>query len=162
MGTRSLTIVYEEAIEHGVEKEIAVLYRQFDGYLDGMGKDIAKFLKGKQIVNGYSEKDTVNGNFNGVNDLIVQLITSLKLEGGKDSQRMRKEFPATYKTKRPLISCGNYYLYPAKTRDCGEEYVYEIRNENGVPNFTAFKYGVKVFSGTPEQFLRDLPDLKDE
>ena len=63
MGTRSLTYV-EESWETSVADEdnnnkvyetkqnILCMYRQHDGYLDGHGLELAKYLQGFNIVNG--------------------------------------------------------------------------------------------------------------
>jgi len=47
MGTRSLTFVYD-----GDEKPFVCMYRQFDGYPSGHGKELAEFLKPLKMVNG--------------------------------------------------------------------------------------------------------------
>ena len=49
MGTRSLTVFNDED-----GKEIAVMYRQFDGYPSGHGTELAEFLAGKKMVNGFN------------------------------------------------------------------------------------------------------------
>lgn len=46
MGTRSLTYIYDN---NG--QVLCVLYLQFDGYLDGYGADLAKFLSHYKLVN---------------------------------------------------------------------------------------------------------------
>jgi hypothetical protein len=38
MGTRSLTFVYEE------NKPVVNMYRQYDGYIEGHGRELAEFL----------------------------------------------------------------------------------------------------------------------
>ena len=50
MGTRSLTIV-KESIDPSCE-DIIVMYKQFDGYPEGLGLRLANFLKGFIIING--------------------------------------------------------------------------------------------------------------
>ena len=99
MGTRSLTVFLDDNHE-----EIAVMYRQFDGYLSGHGKDLADFLKGKTLVNGIGSSRKV---FNGMNCLAASVIAHFK--------------------KEP----GYFYLYPAGTRDMDEEYVYVITGATG-------------------------------
>lgn len=96
MGTRSLTIVKEN------EKEICVLYRQMDGYVSGHGEELVEFLQPFKIVNGYSLEDKIGKVANGAGCLAAQLIAHFK------------------------TSIGQFYLYPAGTRDCGEEYIYTI------------------------------------
>ncbi len=81
-------------------EEICVLYRQFDGSLDAHGKDLVDFLRDKKMVNGMGADKTNIAN--GMGCLAAQIIAHFKTEP------------------------GNFYLYPAGTRDCGEEYVYTI------------------------------------
>jgi hypothetical protein len=99
MGTRCLTKFIEEG------KEICVLYRQFDGYPEGHGKELAEFLKNMPIVNGYGD-DTIK-QANGMGCLAAQVV-------------------AHFKTK-----VGGFYLYPAKTSDIGEEFVYSVSGKPG-------------------------------
>jgi len=96
MGTRCLTVIHDER-----DEEIAFLYRQFDGYPEGHGKELKDFLKGIKIINGI--QDTRIGVANGANCLAAQIVAHFKTE------------------------VGQFYLYPAKTRDCGEDYIYHVR-----------------------------------
>jgi len=103
MGTRSLTIFHDgDARQYG--KEIAVLYRQYDGCPDGHGKELADFLEDKPIVNGISTNPNV---FNGMGCLAAAVVAHFK------------------------DGAGGFYLYPAGTRDCGEEYTYHISGKAG-------------------------------
>ena len=97
MGTRSLTTFKED---HNNE-EIVVLYRQFDGYPEGHGIDLFRFLNKMNMVNGIAggEKRKIS---NGMSCLAAQMIAYFKDEP------------------------GGFYLYRADTRDVGEEYVYTI------------------------------------
>ena len=65
MGTRSLTYIeesYETAIAdeennnevHETKQNILCMYRQYDGYLSGHGAELAEFLQGFNVVNGYN------------------------------------------------------------------------------------------------------------
>lgn len=152
MGTRSLTVFKNED-----GQEIAVLYRQFDGYLKGMGKDLKDFLKGKRLTNGIGAGDEAN--FNGMSDLAVQTIAHLKVSNGKHQQKSDR---LQKRKHRPLIGAGNYYLYPAGTRDCGEEYIYEIypssktEFDSGtevkpIIRATDVYYNEVIFEGPPEK-----------
>ena len=47
MGTRSLTFVYDG------DKPIINMYRQFDGYLEGHGLELAEFLMSGESVGGF-------------------------------------------------------------------------------------------------------------
>ena len=97
MGTRCLTVFKDEE-----GKEICVLYRQFDGYPDGHGKELKEFLANKAVINGYGDEDVKKGNFNGMGCLAAQVIAHFKK------------------------GIGGFYLYPAGTRGEGEEWVYVV------------------------------------
>jgi hypothetical protein len=99
MGTRCLTIVEDED-----GKELVTLYRQFDGYPDGHGAELKSFLKGFKIVNGIGARNAPK-TANGAGCFAAQLV-------------------AHFKRKSRL---GGFYLYPAGTRDVGEEYTYRVR-----------------------------------
>lgn len=109
MGTRSLTIIQDEK-----GNEIAVMYRQFDGYPAGHGSELAEFLSGMMIVNGMGagQPERIA---NGMNCLAAQIIAHFKEEP------------------------GGIYLYPALTRDCWEEYIYIVSGkEGGEPHLELF------------------------
>jgi hypothetical protein len=98
MGTRSLTVVKDSR-----NKEIIVLYRQYDGYPTGHGNELVEFLKPFTIVNGLSgDRSKVA---NGMECLAAQLVCHFKTEP------------------------GNFYLHPSGSRDLGEEFIYEISED---------------------------------
>jgi hypothetical protein len=113
MGTRCLTVFVDG------ETEIAVLYRQMDGYPSGHGKDLTDLLAGARVTNGISMKETGLA-FNGMGDCAVRVISELKNQSGG------------------FNSPGQYYLYPPKTRDVGEDYVYYVGEMDGRVVLTAF------------------------
>jgi hypothetical protein len=105
MGTRSLTVLKDEE-----NKEIAVLYRQYDGYPTGHGKELAEFCANREITNGICSGRTANG----MGCLAAQIIAIFKTE------------------------VGGFYLYSARTRNCSEEYIYYVtkKADNEEPNIT--------------------------
>lgn len=136
MGTRCLTVFHDVIHDHDVhhDKEIAVLYRQMDGYLDGHGKELCEFLKGYHIVNGIPFG--VTGRiFNGMSCLAASVVAYFK------------------------HGVGQFYLYPAGIRDCGEEFIYEIfgtadENDGEIRLKISTCYGDKyTFEGTPAEAL---------
>lgn len=78
MGTRSLTYCYD-SFKH---EPIIALYRQFDGYPEGHGADLAEFLDGFNIVNGLG-RDTPTKTANGMGCLAAQLVAHFKTEAGQ-------------------------------------------------------------------------------
>jgi len=70
MGTRSITRVRDEG-----DKVIIELYKQYDGYPSGLGKELLEFIESKTMVNGFGSDKMV---FNGINDFAAQLVEELK------------------------------------------------------------------------------------
>ena len=123
MGTRSHTYIVEG------ETPIGALYRQCDGYVDGHGKELARFLSGHTIVNGFGSKsDPV---FNGIGDLGVRLFTHLK--GNADE-------------------VGNFYLIAPTVPD-SEEYGYYVSIRDNAVHVVVTANGERIFAGTPEELL---------
>ena len=105
MGTRSLTHVIEtwKNDKTGKQKKqcLMTMYRQYDGYPSGMGDDLAQFLKQGKVVNGISSTENQLV-FNGAGCLAAQLVAHFK------------DGP------------GGFYLYRPMSKDCGEDYTYEV------------------------------------
>jgi len=110
MGTRSLTVFLDDW--NG--EEIVVMYKQFDGYPEGYGLDLANYLKDFNIVNGISLAET-RKIANGMGCLAAQVVANFK------------DGP------------GEFYLRAAGTRDCGEEYIYTVyMNADGNLNIKCY------------------------
>lgn len=97
MGTRSLTHIYSKPSD---STPLVTIYRQYDGYPEAMGKDIKAAIGAKQLTNGCTDKSR---QCNGMGCAAAMLIGALK--NGE---------------------CGNVYIYPTGSTDCGEEYTYRI------------------------------------
>jgi len=127
MGTRSLTRVIDKD-----NQEYVTIYRQFDGYPEGHGLQLAKFLEGRKIVNGIPVKAT-DIMSNGPGDLAAQLVAFLK-----------DEFPV-----------GGIYIYPAGSNDCWQEFEYNIHIEEGKePIIKVLDLNDQVFAGNVEEFYK--------
>ena len=107
MGTRTLVHIKEG------KKTIATIYRQYDGYPTGMWDDIKEILNNSfvRILNGYSLGHQVPSQFNGIRCLAAYLIGELKEK-----------------------KIGNVYIYPANSKDVGEDYTYTISEDLGILN----------------------------
>jgi len=103
MGTRSLTKIYAA----DGESIIACIYRQYDGYPTGMGKDIQDTFEGSQLVNGISSNIPFR-QVNGMEEAAAILVCELK-----------KDNPS-----------GNIYLNRPDAEDCWEEFTYRL-NKGG-------------------------------
>lgn len=120
MGTRSLTHIKENG------KTLLTIYRQYDGYPDGHGLELAKFLVNITVVNGFNGDMKMGTHANGMGCLAAQLIGKLK-------NRL-----------------GNIYIDFAGTKSDWVDYVYNIKfdEERGLLiNFDRTKYL------TPKEFI---------
>jgi hypothetical protein len=129
VGTRSLT-VFEG--EDGTE--ICVLYRQMDGYPTVHGAALKEFLDGFHIQNGYSFPKPQRA-ANGMGCLAAQAVAYFK-EG-----------------------IGDFYLYPAGTRDCGEEYIYTVYHDGELR--LRLQAGCVTLFGLPGTKQGNMPTLYD-
>jgi len=78
MGTRSTIKFYSNS-----EKEpVLCVYQQYDGYIDGVGHDLANFLKNKKIINGFSNQTIEDGFANGMGCLAAQFVAEKKTKIG--------------------------------------------------------------------------------
>jgi len=97
MGTRSLTVVYDEQ-----KRPILNLYRQYDGYPSGHGYELAMFLgQFEAITNGIRVGET-RKTANGMGCLAAQLVKHFKDE------------------------VGGIYIYSVEATDCGQDYEYHV------------------------------------
>ncbi len=101
MGTRSTVTFFSE---HGSKEPVLSVYQQFDGYIDGVGYDLANFLKDKKVINGISTQTMEGGFANGMGCLAAQYVASQKTE------------------------IGGFYL---TVKDHSEDYDYEVRLVDG-------------------------------
>ena len=78
MGTRSKTSFIEKI--GGKRRHLVSVYQQYDGYIEGVGYDIANYILSKKIINGISgdTKDKANG----FGCLIAQFIRDFKTDVG--------------------------------------------------------------------------------
>jgi hypothetical protein len=146
MGTRSLTHVIETWKENETGKQkkqcLMTMYRQYDGYPSGMGNDLAEFLKEGKVVNGIGMNETQRV-FNGAGCLAAQLVAHFK-EGA-----------------------GGFYLHKPMSKNCGEEYTYEVEVSWETKEITlrCFEIGYmgkndkyinkrrKLFEGSPQAYV---------
>jgi len=125
MGTRSTTKIYEK---FGDKKRLLLaLYKQYDGYIDGWGLELSKFLKSKPFVNGISDNDKV---FNGLGCFALQLVCDFKKGAGElyatnpdDEQEYNYIIVAEYKEETCTITL---------TCDEDEDYKTTIRYKTGL------------------------------
>lgn len=125
MGTRSLTFVYDEFRD----TPIINMYRQYDGYMEGHGQELAAFLNGKRITNGIAG-DSAN-TANGMGCLAAQMVANFKTE------------------------VGQFYLYPTTMKDCGQDYEYHVYKNQVIVRRHTGDGLVLVFDGTWQEFYEE-------
>lgn len=76
MGTRSITRIISDG------KPLLTFYRQFDGYPSGHGRELAEFMAGITIVNGYNPSMRAGTHANGAGCFAGQLVVRLKPDIG--------------------------------------------------------------------------------
>ena len=124
MGTRSLTHIYDN------ETLLVTIYRQFDGYPAGHGKEIARTVADGKFVNGITDNNA--NTYNGAGCFAASLIMKLKAEIGGP---------------------GGVYIYPPGASSMGEEYVYDIHVFSDLS--TAFAcHGYENFEGSAANFIK--------
>lgn len=105
------------------------MYRQFDGYPEGHGAELAEFLKSGRMVNGL---DGVGKElqFNGMGCLAAQMIANFK------------ESP------------GGFYIHPTDVTDCGQDYEYHVYQKKDELYIEVYNCGCNFFGMSGDS--RDL------
>lgn len=129
MGTRALTFVYDGNIG---ESAIINMYRQYDGYPEGHGAELAEFLSRGRLVNGLTGKNQTV--FNGMGCLAAQLVARFK------------DGP------------GQFYLYPVTAVDCGQDYEYHVYQNNNEVRVRIQNRGFNMFGLTMDDTNEALFD----
>lgn len=144
MGTRS-TITFCERIDDKIIPYVNI-YQQYDGYLEGVGKELCEWLEDKIIVNGFSPVDR-RDIANGVGCLVAQFISDKK------------------------NGVGNFYIYPiGEDKDyCDYNYTviinktYSERKLKDITTIEVDSWGKKpFFKGTIQELLDYIENQKEE
>lgn len=127
MGTRSL-VEFQE-FDGTV---LCTVYRQFDGYPDGMGLDLCEIIGDGRLKNGFGMDDVIPQTFNGMGCLTAYVIG--KLKGN---------------------AIGNVYIEKPGVRNIGEEYVYIIKPDSDPKPGKIAKPTISMgeFSSTIPEFI---------
>ena len=138
MGTRSTIAFIDKRVTKDGKvytDELVRIYQQYDGYPSGVGKQLATWLSGKTIINGYGLNQTANLGFcNGIGCMSAQFIHDFKTD------------------------IGNLYI---TDHDDTEDYNYKVIVTYDIPtseyNITLEVYrwddNTPFFSGTPQEFI---------
>jgi hypothetical protein len=138
MGTRSNTVIIDTG--YGKPVKLVNMYRQFDGYPSGHGKELSDFLSKITMVNGIFEQGDKKM-ANGAGCLAAQMIAHFKTEPG-----------------------GIYIDIP--TGKCDNDYTYIVRADTYRPSkgisVEVREYGKKkLFEGSAEKFAEWLGEFKE-
>ena len=123
----------DKQIEGAPHEILLVLYRQFDGYPEGVGADLKKALSpieevtyGLRMTRGADPGDTrvvVNGN----QELPVWTIVRLKRLQAEHNAKRHDEMPDAFPKPQDGWSKGLYYVIPAKEADTDVvDFTYDI------------------------------------
>lgn len=134
MGTRALVHVKDDETP---ETTLITIYRQYDGYPEGLGKEIIEKFANHQITNGISLNRPNPESFsNGMGEFAADLLYFLK-----------ESHPS-----------GNIYVFPPDCSDVGEEYTYTITQTDD--GFLAMECvncsGKTLFKGKMQNLNTDL------
>lgn len=158
MGTRSLITFVDE------DEAILTIYRQYDGYLEGRGLELAEFLKDIMVVNGYGADAKGGMHANGMGCLAAQWLASEKhnhFEGALDMDAPRDENGRMGHAPWSPDSCvGNVYVQAPQmwpeVKDVFIEYFYRVELEEGKPVISVCSTSEKekvLFKGSPERMI---------
>lgn len=124
MGTRARVNVFDR------DKLIVSIYRQNDGYPDGLGLELSQFAGKMQIINGIGGQ-RMGEAANGMGCFAAQLIAHLK------------------------DHIGNVYIREADPESHGEEYSYNLRDKGGRVWMDARRGSMTMF-GNPGDAEADM------
>jgi hypothetical protein len=126
MGTRALTFVYDG------NKPIVNLYRQYDGYPTGHGRELAEFLNGFTIVNGIGAETTRVAN--GMGCLAAQVVAHFK------------------------ESVGGFYIHSVDATECGQDYEYHVYQKDKELRVRVTDRGCNMFGLTTSDINKSIFD----
>lgn len=150
MGTQAITIFVDEE-----NAEVARMYRQMDGYPAGHGKELAEFLTGFRMVNGFSMNDWCDPKVaNGMDCLAAQVVCHFKAKvnaSRAEYERLRRK---KKKVKVTVGQVGSIYLQ-ATGGPKDHEWIYEVSSLEGKPWLTVrlgWLNGAVIWAGHPGGF----------
>ena len=140
MGTSSLIYFQEPGYHH--TEVYAVIYQQNEGYLTGVGRVLASFLKKVKLVNGFTLCPAPNYNegeiiCNGFDDVVAQFI-----------RRHKEVKPVPFQSPP-----SPFYIFPA-VEGQEEEFTYYVTNNGNSITIRVNNYEAKSEEMTIEEFYQ--------
>jgi len=125
MGTRSLL----RFVRKEDNARLCNLYRQYDGHPTGRGMELAEWLQDYTIVNGvsFSQDEKIA---NGLACLCAQWVAHEK------------------------VGIGGIYLMGINDEDVGEQYIYEVYEDQGIKIKCTDAYMKVLFNGNPSKYIQ--------
>lgn len=143
MGTRSLITFIKLDPETKKEMPLVAIYQMYDGYLDGVGKELCEWLSKKKMINGLGFHQNTDEYANGIGCLAAQFIRDFK------------------------TGVGGLYIYPIDCEKRWIDYSYDVIIDNqiyfpleGIPVADLTKIRVSnwqykpFFKGTVEELMK--------
>jgi hypothetical protein len=178
MGTRSVLTFVDHDGNIGEDVALLTIYRQFDGYLEGRGKELAEFMVKMTMRNGYGDGDVGGMHANGMGCLAAQFLAAEKngfYEGESDFDIKRlPDDPIPKKPWNVEDSIGNVYVQLPQmwpdTEDFGIEFFYQVEivsdEDKGqkivISVCDIANPGEYLFRGSPERMLLYIKHYMDE
>lgn len=134
MGTRSLTYIYSNYKDDNdttVHQPVVCMYRQYDGYPEGHGAELASFLTSGKLVNGLGMMDDFKVMFNGMGCLAAQMVAHFKQGAG-----------------------GIYLHAPNLGRDDWQEYEYHVYQDKVIVYSIGSNNDNTIFDGSWADFKK--------
>lgn len=112
MGTRSMVHFQEQLSDKHDPVTYLSVYQQYDGYIEGVGQDLAQFLVTGKLVNGIPCGDDINVYFNGLGCLAAQFVSEFKNGAGnlyieQPNDSLREEYNYFVRVVHDGESLGN-------------------------------------------------------
>ena len=125
MSTQAIIQIYNK------EEHVLTIYKHYDGYLDGLGRDIKDILGGRKVVNGIGSDQNV---VNGMHNAAAILVAGLK----KD------------------MEAGDVYLHAPNAKEKGD-YTYTLNAVDGEITLVAEDFdGAVLYDGPLSGFDPDM------
>lgn len=144
MGTRS-TITFAERYEDEIVP-LVTIYQQYDGFIHGVGRDLAKWLNKRILINGISHKPPMSGDPHPEDQTVWRFANGCGCLAAKYIADMKRETGGLYITRLDDIEEYNYKVivdFVTKrtvANDCIEIVVTNWKNE-------------VIFDGTPQELI---------
>jgi hypothetical protein len=120
MGTRSTTKIYDG------KNLILSLYKQYDGYVEGWGKELKDFIKSGDFVNGFGLENKKR-QFNGIGCFALQLVCEFKdgvggLYATSKNDEQEYNYKITYKYSKKKNDTDKIIIECEEDEDYYEEF----------------------------------------